>query len=239
MATTIGFDTATEQTVVGATVEGESAFEYHSAAPGGSRPNHTATLIPAIERAVEAVGGWDSVDRIAVGTGPGTFTGLRIAVATARGLALAGAADLAGVPTLAALARTITTSVPPEGEGGGPVIPVIDAKRGEVFFGAWGSDGTELEPAAVGPPEAVVELASRLGSPIRVAGPGSVRFRSELTSLGLEPAREADPANRLRGSAICEIADRLEEEGDQKSLEPIYLRRPDAERWTGRSAGKD
>ena len=118
-------------------------------------------------------------------------------------------------------------------------MPVIDAKRGEVFFGVWGADGSEIEPATVGPPEAVAEVAFRLGAPIRLAGPGSVRFRSELVSLGLKPAVEDDPANLLRGSAICELADSLEEAGEKHSLEPIYLRRPDAERWTERDARRD
>jgi tRNA threonylcarbamoyladenosine biosynthesis protein TsaB len=239
VATSIGFDTATEQTVVGATVEGEIVFDFHSGAPLGSRPDHSTTLLPAIEEAVDAVGGWDAVDRIAVGTGPGTFTGLRVALATAKGLGLAGAADLVGVPTLAAMARTIISCPAGQGDEGSAVVPVIDAKRGEVFFGIWGPDGSEIEPATVGPPEAVAEVASRLRAPIRVAGPGSVRFRSELASLGLKPAVEGDPANRLRGSAICEVADSLEESGEQQSLEPIYLRRPDAERWTERDAHRD
>lgn len=234
MATTIGFDTATEQTVVGATVDGEVAFEYRSAAPADSRPDHSVALLPAIEAAVDSVGGWAAVDRLAVGTGPGTFTGLRVAVATARGLALAGAAEPAGVPTLPALARSIVTASDLCRSRSAAVVPVIDARRGELFFGAWTADGTELEPAAVGPPEAVAELASRLDSPALVAGPGSLRFRSELTSLGLKPAGEDDPANLLRGSAICELAESLEDTENRNDLEPIYLRRPDAERWTGR-----
>jgi len=234
MATTIGFDTATEQTVVGATVDGEIAFEYRSAAPSGARPDHSVALLPAIEAAVEAVGGWEAVDRIAVGTGPGTFTGLRVAVATAGGLALAGAAELIGVPSLPALALSIIDPPVPASETGTPVVPLIDARRGEVFFGAWREDGTEIEPAAVGPPEAVAELVSRLDLPPRVAGPGSLRFRSELISLGLELAEADDAVNQLRGSAICELADRRGAAGNQETVEPIYLRRPDAERWTGR-----
>ena len=239
MATTIGFDTATEETVVGAMVDGEVVFDFRSRPPAGSRPAHSTELLPGIEEAVEAAGGWDRIDRVAVGRGPGTYTGLRVAVATARGLALAGEAEVIGVPTLAALAHSIITTPGGHGDGEFTVIPLVDAKRGELFFGAWSAAGRELEPAAVGSPEAVSELASRLEGPVRLAGPGSLRFRSELISLGLEPAGEDDPANHLRGSAICELADGHDGRDEEDSLEPIYLRRPDAERWAGREAPDD
>jgi len=230
MTAIIGFDTATEQTVVGATVGGEIAFEYRSTPDPGVRPAHSNELLPAIEQAVETVGGWGEVDLIGAGTGPGTYTGLRIAIATARGLALAGTARVVGVPTLEAMARSITNTIR---ETNAVVVPVLDAKRGEAFFGAWDAGGEELEPATVGPPSALVEVVSRLSDPIVVAGPGAVRFRSELVSGGLELTGEDDPANRLEGLAICEVAGRHAGQDRQESLEPIYLRAPDAERWTG------
>ena len=239
MATTIGFDTATEQTVVGATVDGEVVFDFRSGPPTGSRPAHSTELLPGIEEAVEAAGGWARIDRVAVGRGPGTYTGLRVAVATARGLALAGKAEVVGVPTLAALAHSIIAAPAGHGDGETTVIPLVDARRGELFFGAWSAAGLELEPAAVGPPDAVSELASRIEGPVRLAGPGAVRFRSELISLGLQPAGEDDPANYLRGSAICELAGGRGGRDEEDSLEPIYLRRPDAERWAGREAPDD
>lgn len=228
MTTIIGFDTATEQTVVGATVDGESVFEFRSDPVRGARPAHSVELLPAVEGAVEAVGGWPEVDLIGVGIGPGTYTGLRIAIATARGLALSGAAGTVGVPTLEAMARSIgrrnLDSV---------AVPALDARRGEVFYGAWGIEGEELHPASVGPPSELVEVVSRLpGRPV-VAGPGAVRFRSELLSGGLEPTAEDDPSNRLDGLAICEIAELGAGQGRQEELEPIYLRAPDAERWAG------
>lgn len=236
MATTIGFDTATEETVVGATVDGEALFDFRSGPPTGSRPAHSTELLPGIEEAVEAVGGWDRVDRVAVGTGPGTYTGLRVAIATGRGLALAGQSAVVGVPTLAALAHSMIGHPAGAGKADHAVIPLIDARRGELFFGAWSADGQELEPAAVGPPASVAELAARLELPARLAGPGALRFRSDLISLGLEPAGEDDPVNHLRGSAICELAEGGDGRYEESRLEPIYLRRPDAERWSGNQA---
>ena len=233
MSATVGFDTATERTVVGATVDGEVVFEFAAGLAPGEHPAHSVDLLPAIEKAVEMVGGWDEVDLLGVGTGPGTFTGLRIAIATARGLELSGRARAVGVSTLEAMAESIASRMP-----GSTAIPLVDAKRGEVFFGAWDTGGTELHPASVGPPSDLTEVVSRLPGSFVLAGPGAVRFRSELLACGLEPAVEEDPINRLEGSAICRLAEQAVESDRQEHLEPIYLRAPDAKRWTeSRQAG--
>ncbi|MFZ9669244.1 MAG: tRNA (adenosine(37)-N6)-threonylcarbamoyltransferase complex dimerization subunit type 1 TsaB [Solirubrobacterales bacterium] len=228
MATTIGFDTATEETVVGATVDGESTFEFRSGPADGDRPAHSSELLPAIEQAVESVGGWTEVDRVVTGVGPGTYTGLRVALATAKGIALARTAEVVGVPTLEAMARSIHRAA-----AGNPeiAVPALDARRGELFFAAYDRSGREVHPASVGSPEDLVEAVSRLGLPSLVAGPGSLRFRSEVVAQGLEPAGVDDPENHLLGPAICELGDQ-EDRNRQGSLEPIYLRAPDAERWT-------
>lgn len=228
MTTIIAFDTATERTVVGASVDGERAFEWSSEPDRGSRPAHSAELLPAIERAVGAVGGWEAIDLIGVGLGPGTYTGLRISVATARGFALAGLGPVVGVSSLEAMAHSIAGRTPDA-----VAVPVLDAKRNEVFFGAWDAEGKELHPASVGPAGDVLALASRL--PVRsvIAGPGAVRFRSDLLSDGLEQAVEDDPAHRLEGFALCEVTARMAGQDRQERLEPIYLREPDAARWTG------
>ena len=75
--------------MVGVTDDGEVVREA-SVGPGADgRPRHSQVLLPEIERCVEAAGGWERIDRIAVGIGPGSFTGLRIGIATARALAQA------------------------------------------------------------------------------------------------------------------------------------------------------
>ena len=95
-------------------------------------PAHSAELLPALAELLERGGtGWDDVTAIAVGVGPGTFTGLRIGVATARGLAQALGVPLHPVSSLEALAAGIAA-----GAGAAPgdaVLPLIDARRGQVF----------------------------------------------------------------------------------------------------------
>ena len=103
--------------------------------------------------------GWDGLDRIAVGVGPGTFTGLRIGVSTARALARARGIELIGVSTLESLALAAAEAAPEA------VVAVLDARRGEVFAAAWETSGQELgqrllDPVALAPEAARPERAA-------------------------------------------------------------------------------
>ena len=87
--------------------------------PGGRRPVHATALLVEVEQAARALGGWGEVDRIAVGVGPGSFTGLRIGVSSARALAQALGCELVAVSTLAALGEGMAERppTPPAGRG--------------------------------------------------------------------------------------------------------------------------
>jgi tRNA threonylcarbamoyladenosine biosynthesis protein TsaB len=208
-------------------------YETASAPPSGERPLHASALLPEVERAAAAAGGWDSVDRIAVGVGPGSFTGLRIAIATARGLRAALGLPVVGVCTLDALARGISG----DAAAGRDRLAVLDARRGEVFAALYSPGGERILGPSVGSAE---ELARRLGDrplPPLAAGPGALRFRHELAGGGVDVIADSDPAHRVSALTVCALGAEAVEAA-AGSLEPIYLRPPDAKRWRERDTAK-
>ena len=227
----IGFDTATDDTVVAAAADGEIVFERRIGPGEDGRPVHSETLLTTMNEAAGALGGWADVRRIAAGTGPGTFTGIRIGIATANGLALSTGVELTGVSTLEALSLPLR-------DGVRSVLPVLDARRGEVFAALYGADGTlEWSPFAAGP-ETLAERLAELDAAPRVGGPGSVRFRDELTRAGVEIAGPEAEIHHLTGGSICELGAAAGRVDPSIPLEPTYLRVPDAQLWLERD-GKE
>jgi tRNA threonylcarbamoyladenosine biosynthesis protein TsaB len=186
-----------------------------------------------VERAADAAGGWEQVDLLAVGLGPGTFTGIRVGVATARGLSVSRGLAAHGVCTLDALGRGIQETV-----DGGSALAVLDGWRGEVFAALYGADGERLwEPAVYSPEDLAGQVASLSETPA-VAGSGAVRFRKELTRDGVRIADDSDPVHRVAARHLCALAAATAGEEDGEKLTPIYLRPPDAERWRERDASQ-
>lgn len=171
---------------------------------------------------MEASGGWEQVGRIAVGRGPGSFVGIRIGLATARGLVASTGVPATGICTLDALGRAL---------GGG--LAVLDARRGEVFAGLYSAQGERLwEPLVVTPQELATRLAG-LPAPLRAVGSGAVRFRQELADRGVDIPADANPVHRVAARHLCALAE-ASGNGNGDSLDPIYLRPPDAQRWRER-----
>jgi tRNA threonylcarbamoyladenosine biosynthesis protein TsaB len=229
----IGFDTATDDTVVAASADGEIVFERLHGPGQDGRPAHSEALLPAIDEAAEALGGWASVERVAVGTGPGTFTGLRIGIATALGLGLSAEVEVAGVSTLAALAVGLAGA-----DLEGLCVPVLDARRGEVFIATYDAAGVEIEPPAALGPEAAVALVRGLEGPVRVGGPGTVRFAELFERGGVEPVEAHPGRSLLSGAAICGLGERADPVAPGSPLEPTYIRTPDAQLWLERDTGQ-
>src|SRR5580700_5739702 len=101
----LGFDTSTSATAVALRLRDGTTTQARDDPPAGAHPGHATRLLGMAHQLLAGAGvGWSHVDRIAVGLGPGTFTGLRVGVATARGLAQSLAAELVGVSSLQALA---------------------------------------------------------------------------------------------------------------------------------------
>jgi tRNA threonylcarbamoyladenosine biosynthesis protein TsaB len=223
----LGLDTATSDATVALAVGGELVFEERAGPEPGGKPRHAASLLGLVEEAVSVAGGWEGIELLAAGLGPGTFTGLRIGIATARGLAQARGIEIAGVSSLAALARGV------EGSPERPRLALIDARRREAFGALHDAAGEVIWEPFVDGPQALVERLGELASPPIAVGDGSLRFRHELEGAGADVPPDADPVHRMAARHVCALAGgaaRLRPE----QVKPIYLRRPDAEIWRER-----
>jgi tRNA threonylcarbamoyladenosine biosynthesis protein TsaB len=228
--TILGFDTATPLTAIAVTRDGRVVAECQLDPVPGGRPRHATALLPGVEEVVDEAGGWAGVAAIAVGIGPGSFTGLRVGLATARALSQAHGRPIAPVVTLAALGRGIGER---PAAGGRARLAAIDARRDELFAALYGPAGEAiLQPLVAAPPALAERLATLDASPL-AAGDGSLRFRDELEAAGVEVLPEDDPAHRLSARHVCRLA---EETAPVRptDVEPMYLRRPDAEVWRER-----
>lgn len=221
--TVLAFDTATADTVVGLLADGAPARTARHTPSPGERPGHAAQLL-GLARGLLAEAGlaWGDIGRIGVGTGPGTFTGLRIGVATARGLAQSGGQELVGIGTLEALARAAARSAP----AGAPVLACLDARRSEAWVAAW-RDGELLFGPRAAAPEALGVLADAHPGPWVSAGDGSVRFRAQLEAAGVDVPPDDSGLHHVDGAVLCELALEATAAG-RDTLEPEYVRAPDA-----------
>jgi tRNA threonylcarbamoyladenosine biosynthesis protein TsaB len=230
----LGFDTATSATAVGLlelATDGHElvAIERRDDPPPGTRPRHTGALLAlAIEALDEAGIGWDELDLLAVGTGPGTFTGLRIGIATARALAHARELPIVGVSTLRSLASAAAAAARVDDR---LALAVLDARRGEVFAAGWadpGAPGTPLiAPAAVAPEQLAV-AADETGERWLAIGDGAIKFRQEFERAGAVVPGNAAVLHRVSALEHCRLAIGLTPQNPNDVL-PDYLRLPDAE----------
>lgn len=234
----LAFDTATPSTTVALALRDEVPCELRDDPPPGARPGHISRLLPLAAQLLGEAGlEWSALDRIAVGTGPGTFTGLRIGIATARALASAAELELVGVSTLLSLARGAGGEA--NAQGRESVLAVLDARRGEAFAAAFGSNGApdrRLPGGAYRPEMLGARVRELGGSPLAVGG-GAVEFRSILERSGaFVPADDAD-LHRVTATVHAEIAQELPAPGDPHEVQPDYIRLPDAEIARARSGG--
>lgn len=229
----LGFDTATRATAVALLdTEADEAIERRDDPEPGRRPRHTTTLMALVVDVLNAAGAdWPAVDRIAVGVGPGTFTGLRIGVATAHALARARDLPLVGVSTLHSLAHGAAGA---GDEITDAVMAVIDARRGEVFAAGWATAEARqagaqplLSPRALAP-AALAEVMAQDGRTWQAVGDGAVEFRSALAPSGAWIPERDSGRNRVSAVEHCRLAAGLAP-GVPEGVQPEYLRLPDAE----------
>ena len=224
----LGIDTSTAATAAcvlradGRAFEQEPPPEALTAPPG-----HARELMPAVVAVLEESGLEPSeLGAIAVGVGPGTFTGLRIGVASARALAHAWGLELRPVSSLAALAAGVAEPAADAPQADGPVLPLIDARRGQVF-GALFEGGAQRWPPFAATPDAVAARVADTGLNPLAVGDGSVRFRHVLEAVAVRVAPDGSKAHLVRGLSICRLAGDVSPAPPETVL-PDYLRPPDA-----------
>ncbi|HWP59368.1 MAG TPA: tRNA (adenosine(37)-N6)-threonylcarbamoyltransferase complex dimerization subunit type 1 TsaB [Candidatus Acidoferrales bacterium] len=231
----LGIDTATRiasaAVLDGGRVVAEATSQEGEARPGG-RGNHAETLIPLIDAVLQkAAVACEQLDAIAVSIGPGSFTGIRIGLSVAKGLAYQGAAAVVGVPTLAAIAARVD-------DWESLICPLLDARKGEVYAGLFSRRGRDLERLsedAVEPVAATIEkvLAQSGAQPCLFVGDG-VRMYGELIRRALGEKALLSSGDRYVSTAasVARLGQaRIETCGRDslESLAPLYLRPAEAE----------
>jgi tRNA threonylcarbamoyladenosine biosynthesis protein TsaB len=217
--TVLGIDTSTAASAAAVLRLDGEGFE---ALPAPARllapPAHARELMPAVAGVMERAGvGFGDLEAVAVGVGPGGFTGLRIGIATARALARATGVALHPVSSLAALAAGI----------GEPfALPLIDARRGELFAALY-EEGSELWAPFAAPPDELAGRVREAGLNPLAAGDGSVRFGDELAARGIRVEPPPSGSHAVSALRVCRLAARTAGVAPEAVL-PHYVRAPDA-----------
>jgi tRNA threonylcarbamoyladenosine biosynthesis protein TsaB len=217
----LGIETSTARSSVAVLSDGAVAATEHRVDARG----HGAFIGPAVRRCLDAVGGAVALDAVAVGTGPGLYTGLRVGMATAAALASARGLPIVGVGGLDVLAHQAREDAE---ESDGCIVTTLDARRGQVFWQVFGAGRSATDGPLVGSraqlDEAVAALAAH--GPVRIVGEIATEtvLRPDavaLVHLALAQLKavtvSGEPAGRAQLAATFAPA----------MLSPVYLRDAD------------
>ena len=182
---------------------------------------HAEALMPMIAEVMEEAGlDFAALDLVAATTGPGSFTGVRIAVAAARGLALVTPAKLYGIDSLTVMARSARSMGIAEGA---PFAVAIDARRGMLYLGLYDGAGGKLDGPLLISPEDTVPL---LPKGLRIAVGSGAALLADAAERRGRKVQTALPDFQPSAAALAEIS--LESGETVLTLRPLYLRPPDA-----------
>lgn len=208
----LAIETATRAASVAVIFDGKVLAESFRESP----QSFSETLLPQIEEVIKVSGAFENLDAVAVSIGPGSFTGLRIGLATAKALSYAWGMKIIGVPTLHAMAYNFPSA---------KVLPLLDAQKNRAYCQLFDkfSPLSNLEVKPID--EAVAELAE-LGGEIFLCGDVLHKIK-----IPLPPNVKIAPPNLKmpRASSVALCAEDLGEVGNVMNLEPLYVRRSEAE----------
>lgn len=211
MSITLALDTSTALTCAGISVAGGPRNEAFDVPDQGNRPNHATAGLELLSGLLESVGaGWSEVGQVVVGVGPGSFTGLRVGIATAFGIGRGTNCEVVGVSGLEALLLSVESSQ--------PACALLDARRGELF-----AQSSETGSAPICVSRDLGELSARDGSVC--VGDGALLERDALISRGFDVPDAGSALHRISPLAMIELATRGRTFDVSK---PLYVREPDA-----------
>lgn len=227
----LAFDTCFDACSVAVAEHRHGAVVVLSARFERFETGHAERLIPMIGEAMEEAGlSFDSITRIAVTVGPGTFTGTRIGIAAARALALATGADAVGVSSLAVMAEVARREIRNE-----TLAVVVDARRGEVYAQTF--EPGEVSNAASQPQLLSLADAAHLGGDRRITFVGSAAEAvAALATADDRNTQAALPELLPDAAALAHIAATLP--ASTGPLVPFYLRPPDAKPQDGKAVAR-
>ncbi len=221
MSAILAVETSTLTASVAILVDGKIAIEKQSGVN-----SHAELLLPLIDECLKASGlALSELETIAVGAGPGSFTGLRIGMATVKGLCLAAGRPLTPVSSLAALAFDFREEAPNT-----LLVPVLDARRKEIYAGFFRRDGESLRSEGeekVLPPEELVELvASYQADSILLCGDGATKYQELLSAIApIDIGAQQIPS----AAAVARLAQHMSPAEGIASAAPTYVRLPEAQ----------
>lgn len=219
----LAVDTSSRCGALGLTQDGEVLAEVALK----SQENHSARLLPSIDWVLQRLQlSLDDIDAFGVVTGPGSFTGLRVGLATIKGFAWSLKKPVVGISSLEVLARG-------HGETSLTVIPMLDARRGKVYAAGYQISSSNFEIVLPEQDISIPELLETYPKPFVCLGDGARYFQKELREQAASRVHFAESAFDLpRGGVLAKLAHakvQVQDFLDVESAQPNYMRQSEAE----------